>query len=108
MKCIFNPDGTMFLNAKDNHADIDGKTSVIIPDDLNIRKTVPDNKGNVGIVELTFDELQIKLEEYMSNYVNARKLAYPSITDQLDLLYHGGYDVWKESIKSIKDQYPKV
>ena len=29
------------------------------------------------------------------------------IKDQLDDLYHNGIDGWKESIKIIKDKYPK-
>jgi hypothetical protein len=41
------------------------------------------------------------------NYQDDRKNAYPSIAEQLDTLYHGGYDAWKETIKSIKDKYPK-
>ena len=33
--------------------------------------------------------------------------AYPSIVDQLDVLYHGGYDAWREQIQAVKDQFPK-
>ena len=40
-------------------------------------------------------------------YKYQRASAYPSFADQFDLLYHGGYDAWKEAIQSIKDQYPK-
>lgn len=53
-----------------------------------------------------FDRL---LEEYSKNeYKNFREKEYPSIKDQLDLLYHQGYDGWKEKIQEIKDKYPKV
>lgn len=37
----------------------------------------------------------------------ARKTEYPSIEDQFDLLYHGGYDAWRETIQAVKDKYPK-
>jgi len=40
-------------------------------------------------------------------YAEKRAAAYPSITDQLDLLYHGGMDAWKEAIEAVKLEYPK-
>lgn len=33
---------------------------------------------------------------------------YPSISDQLDYIYHNGIEAWKtDMIKPIKDKYPK-
>ena len=29
------------------------------------------------------------------------------IQDQLDDIYHNGIDAWKETIKAVKDKYPK-
>lgn len=40
-------------------------------------------------------------------YAAKRAVAYPSIADQLDTLYHGGYDAWKASIDAVKQQFPK-
>ena len=40
-------------------------------------------------------------------YKAKRAAEYPSITDQLDLLYHGGMDAWKAAIQTVKDKYPK-
>lgn len=40
-------------------------------------------------------------------YKDARRSEYPTIADQLDLMYHGGYDAWKEQIQAVKDKYPK-
>jgi hypothetical protein len=40
-------------------------------------------------------------------YKYKRIKEYPSIADQFDILYHGGYDAWKQTIKSIKEKYPK-
>jgi hypothetical protein len=31
---------------------------------------------------------------------------YPSVEEQLDMLYHLGYDGWKARIKEVKDSYP--
>ena len=40
-------------------------------------------------------------------YSRSRAKAYPSIKDQLDLIYHSGIDAWKAKIKETKDKYPK-
>jgi len=40
-------------------------------------------------------------------YREARRMAYPSVGEQLDILYHEGYEGWRESIQAVKDQFPK-
>ena len=40
-------------------------------------------------------------------YQRSRAVAYPSIADQLDDIYHNGVDAWKATIKTVKDKYPK-
>ena len=60
----------------------------------------------------TEEEIQAEIErlqaEYNNNqYQRDRASAYPSIEDQLDTLYHQGYDGWKETIDEVKNQYPK-
>jgi len=40
-------------------------------------------------------------------YQRQRAAAYPSFADQFDLLYHGGYEAWKEKIQAVKEKYPK-
>ena len=42
------------------------------------------------------------------DYAIARKLAYGSIEDQLDKIYHKGLDAWKSDILAIKDAIPKT
>ena len=42
-----------------------------------------------------------------NSYKYKRAAEYPSIVDQLDLLYHGGMDAWKTAIQAVKDKYPK-
>lgn len=42
-----------------------------------------------------------------AEYQRQRAGAYPSIADQLDLLYHGGMDAWREAITAVKQEYPK-
>lgn len=53
-------------------------------------------------------EIQRLKEEYENNkYQRDRASAYPSIQDQLDALYHQGYDGWKAMIDEVKNKYPK-
>lgn len=42
-----------------------------------------------------------------SAYQYQRAAEYPSFADQFDLLYHGGYDAWKNVIQTVKTKYPK-
>jgi hypothetical protein len=60
----------------------------------------------------TYQEFIEKVEKYKNihknnQYQRDRAKLYPSIEDQLDLLYHKGYDAWKEEINKIKQEYPK-
>ena len=60
----------------------------------------------------TEEELQAEVERLQQVYENNqyqrdRASEYPSIQDQLDTLYHQGYDGWKESINKVKEEYPK-
>jgi len=40
-------------------------------------------------------------------YKYQRAKEYPAITDQLDTIFHGGLDAWKEQIQAVKTKYPK-
>jgi len=40
-------------------------------------------------------------------YKTQRQRAYPSVEEQLDMIFHHGIDVWKERIQNIKDNIPK-
>ena len=57
---------------------------------------------NINISNDAVKALKVS-KEYMRKRVNE----YPSITDQLDDIYHNGIDTWKASIKLIKDANPK-
>lgn len=60
----------------------------------------------------TLEELKVEIARLKSEYENNqyqrdRKKEYPSIEDQLDTLYHQGYDGWKASIDEVKNKYPR-
>jgi hypothetical protein len=48
-----------------------------------------------------------QLDEEANGYKEARKIAYPSIEDQLDEIFHNGIDSWKAIIQQVKDDNPK-
>jgi hypothetical protein len=41
------------------------------------------------------------------DYATRRREAYPPITDQLDMIFHGGIDYWHKSIAEVKARFPK-
>lgn len=45
--------------------------------------------------------------EVKVDYVSKRKEEYPPIEEQLDILYHEGYEGWKTIISEIKNKIPK-
>lgn len=69
-----------------------------------------DANGN----QVTIDEAAVAAEitrleaDYAAKqYQRDRAAKYPSIEDQLDLLYHKGMTGWKAVITAIKEEYPK-
>ena len=71
---------------------------------------------NGQLVELTSDEetfiaaeeAKVKADDAVNGYKKNRANEYPSVVDQLDLIYHSGIDAWKAKIKETKDKYPKT
>ena len=49
----------------------------------------------------------LNTEAAATKYQRDRAAEYPSVVDQLDLIYHSGIDAWKAKIKETKDKYPK-
>ena len=90
----------------------------MIYDHEAIRKAYPNVKSiidNVGVFdkdkkEVTLDQAKVdaaRVELAKLDYKWKRGREYPSIADQLDLIYHSGIDAWKATIKTTKDKYPK-
>ena len=57
--------------------------------------------------EIEIEVVRLQAEYDAKEYQRQRAVAYPSIVDQLDTLYHGGYDAWKATVQAVKDKYPK-
>jgi hypothetical protein len=56
---------------------------------------------------VTYDEATVQAYIDANAYKAKRQQAYPSIADQLDILYHSGFDAWKSTIQAVKETYPK-
>ena len=62
-----------------------------------------DDNGN----PVTYDETAVQAYIDAHAYIAKRQQAYPSIADQLDLIYHQGLDAWKSAIQAVKEEFPK-
>ena len=63
--------------------------------------------GEQRVVDLTAEEIAALPTPVLPTYQEQRAAAYPSMADQLDLLYHGGMDAWKAAITAVKQEFPK-
>ena len=41
------------------------------------------------------------------SYKSQRQAEYPSVVDQLDKMFHSGFQAWKDEIQKVKEKYPK-
>ena len=62
-----------------------------------------DAQGNQVAIDLDAVNAWVDPDAYKAQ----RAQAYPSMADQLDLIYHEGIDAWKATIAAVKMQYPK-
>ena len=62
------------------------------------------SNNKITIVQSKIDTARVELN---NDYRPKRAAEYPSVVDQLDLIYHSGIDAWKTKIKETKDKYPK-
>lgn len=56
---------------------------------------------------VAYDEATVQAYIDAHAYIAKRQQAYPSIADQLDILYHSGFDAWKSAIQAVKEEFPK-
>lgn len=66
-----------------------------------------DNAFDANGNPVTYDETAVQAYIDSHAYIAKRQQAYPSIADQLDLIYHQGLDAWKSAIQAVKEEFPK-
>ena len=81
----------------------------VIGVDDNDSSIISSNPSDFGV---TWSQITVKQKELQTAYDNNkyqrdRAIAYPSMVDQLDDIYHNGVDEWKKTIKAVKDKYAK-
>ena len=67
----------------------------------------PDKSSIPSDSEIAAEIPKLQAAYNAKKYQRDRQIAYPSIVDQLDDIYHNGIDAWKATIKTVKDKYPK-
>ena len=78
----------------------------IINDDTGAFK---EDGTQVTLVQSDIDAARATLDaEYAAlDYARKRAAEYPSVVDQLDKMFHSGFQAWKDEIQKVKDKYPK-
>ena len=72
-----------------------------------IKRMVGDDAFDADGNPVTYDETAVQAYIDANAYIAKRQQAYPSIADQLDILYHSGFDAWKSAIQAVKEEFPK-
>lgn len=57
--------------------------------------------------EVEQEIVRLQAEYDRNEYQRLRSKEYPNWEDQMDILFHQGYDGWKAVIQAVKDKYPK-
>jgi rhodanese-related sulfurtransferase len=83
------------------------KHEAIFATHLNVVTIRGEEAFDVNENSVQYDETAVQAYINANAYKAKRAAEYPPITDQLDLLYHGGMDAWKTAIQAVKDKYPK-
>ena len=83
----------------------DGRANITISDisSYNFETTFATEKKAIADAETQAEADRIA----NMTYADKREAEYPSLEEQLDDIYHNGIDAWKNTIKAIKDKYPK-
>ena len=77
-------------------------------DDENVNTIIwHNNTTPISVEDILAKQKELQTTYANNKYQRDRAVAYPSIKQQLDDLYHNGIDGWKTTIKAIKDKYPK-
>jgi hypothetical protein len=64
-------------------------------------------KIQIDLDAINAEAIRLQAEYDNKQYQRDRAAEYPAVIDQLDMLFHGGYDAWKTAIQAVKDKHPK-
>lgn len=82
----------------------------VIEDDINKINWVDGNPTNITKEQILAKQVQLQ-EEYDANkYQRDRAISYPSIKEQLDMMWHDKQNdttTWEDAIAKVKSDNPK-
>jgi len=84
----------------------DADIAIEVTDEAQIRMSMSDVEALVDSGKAILYDTHDELSETILYKMN-RSNEYPKIEEQLDKMYHDGFDAWKETIKAVKDAHPK-
>ena len=75
----------------------------------NVLTWASDDITEPTTAEIDAEVIRLQAEYDAQAYARSRKAEYPSIGDQLDMIYHNGDGgaTFQAAIKAVKDKYPK-
>ena len=77
---------------------------------LVLDEVIEDTEHSIGDYEQYNGEFLLKSDISALSYTELRQAEYPSLQDQLDMIYWdkvNGTNTWQETIASVKEKYPK-
>jgi len=83
------------------------KHEAIYATHTNVATIIGDDAFDANGNPVTYDETAVQAYIDAHAYIAKRQQAYPSIAEQLDLIYHQGLDAWKSAIQAVKEEFPK-
>ena len=57
--------------------------------------------------EINAEVTRLQADYDSKKYQRDRAAEYPSVVDQLDKMFHSGFQAWKDEIQKVKEKYPK-
>lgn len=82
----------------------------VIEDDINKINWVDGNPTNITKEQILAKQVQLQEEHDANKYQRDRAISYPSIKDQLDMMWHDKQNdttTWEDAIAKVKSDNPK-
>ena len=57
--------------------------------------------------QITAEQTRLDGVYTANEYQRKRAAEYPDVVDQLDKMFHSGFQAWKDEIQKVKEKYPK-
>ena len=83
------------------------KFTVFAEDASNVKWL--ENTTPIAEADILAKQAELKADYEAKEYQRSRASEYPSIGEQLDMIYHAGQggDTFQAAIQAVKDKYPK-